>query len=134
MAATDDWPNVVRVSGSPSMEWIDAFDRHYDRKRVAAVIAASNPADFDNELVILSCEFGAMLGKVLSDEAAELEWLYDWPYWESALYDPKHGMRINVFHWAIKKFSDYGVDDGFRAKVLQCRDLVRKGWSESTVA
>jgi hypothetical protein len=133
-AAAEDWTRSVHVSGSPSTAWIDAFDRYYDRRRVAALIASSNPNDFGNELVVLCCEFGAVLGHVLREEAPELEWLYDWPYWESALYDPRHGMRINVFHWAIKKFSDYGVDDGFCAKLLHCRDLMQRGWSATTVA
>ena len=127
-AATSDWPESIGVSGTPSSGWIDTFDNHYDRRRVTEVVASAAPAEFDNELVVLCCEFGTVLGEVLRTEAPTLEWLYDWPYWESSLYDPDHGMRINVFHWAIKKFSDYGVDDGFRAKVLQVRDLVRRGW------
>ena len=127
-AAATDWPALLQVSGTVSLGWIDEFDRYYDRERVQRTIAASDPTDFGSDLVVICCEFGAMLGHVLKQSTPQLDWLYDWPYWESALYDSKHGMRINVFHWAIKKFSDYGVDDGFRAKLLQCQALVRQGW------
>ena len=58
----------------------------------------------------------------------QLEWLADWPYWESALLDVPSGYRINVFHWAIKRFSEYGLEDGYRAKVAKCLEMVRDGW------
>ena len=51
----------------------------------------------------------------------------DYPYWESALYDQRSGTRINVFHLAIKKFSEYGVDAGFQAKAKMCIEMVRDG-------
>jgi hypothetical protein len=93
------------------------------------MVEASDPAKLGNELLVLCCEFGAVLGEVLRTAAPRLEWVYDWPDWESGLLDPAHGYRINVFHWAVKKFSDYGLDDGFAAKVAQCVSLVESGWS-----
>lgn len=128
-AAAGDWPDMLGVSGRPGPEWVETFDAFYDRVRVAEVLDASDPADFGNELLVLCCEFGAVLGAVLQTEAPQLEWVYDWPYWESGLVDPAHGYRISVFHWAVKKFSDYGVEDGFAAKVKQCARLVETGWS-----
>jgi hypothetical protein len=95
---------------------------------VAEVLEAADPEDFSNDLLVLCCEFGAVLGAALRQDAPQLEWVYDWPYWESGLLDPAHGYRINVFHWAIKKFSDYGVDDGFAAKVEMCVKLMKTGW------
>jgi hypothetical protein len=47
-------------------------------------------------------------------------WRLDWPYWDSCLFDPKTGTVIAVFHWAIKKLSEYGVDDGYAAKTKAC--------------
>ena len=127
-AARSDWPTVLGVEGPMDSAWVAAFDAYYDRARVGEVIVGSDPSDFGNDLLILCCEFGAVLGAVLSARKPQLEWIYDWPYWESALLDPAHGCRINVFHWAIKKFSDYGVDDGFAAKLDQCVDLIDSGW------
>lgn len=128
-AAAGDWADILGVAGPPSPEWIDAFDGYYDRERVAEVIAASDPDNFGNELVVLCCELGAVLGAVLRRGAPSLEWVYDWPYWESGLLDGAHGYRLNVFHWAIRKFSAEGVDDGYRSKVEQCLRLVEHGWS-----
>ena len=128
-AAVGDWPELIGVSAPPAPDWFEAFDRAYDRAAIDAVIAASDPDDFGNELVVLCCELGAMLGHALQREAPRLEWLYDWPYWESALLDPQAGMRVNVFHWAIRKFSHDAADADLHTKVLQCRDLVRSGWS-----
>lgn len=128
-AVRTDWPDAFGIKGAVGLAWVDAFDRYYDAARVAKLLERSNPADFGNELLVLCCEFGAVLGSVLRAEAPRLEWLYDWPYWESALLDPAHGYRINVFHWAVKKFSRYGVDDGFAAKIQQCAQLVKTGWS-----
>ena len=88
----------------------------------------SNPADRGNELVVTICEFGAVLGHVMGKEEPSLEWLPDWPYWESGLLDVPSGNRINVFHWAIKRFSDYGLHDGYGAKLAKCLALVRDGW------
>src|SRR5437867_10778938 len=33
-AARHDWPTFLPVSGDISLEWIGAFDRHYDRDRI----------------------------------------------------------------------------------------------------
>ena len=125
-AARGDWVESIGVSGEPSLGWIDAFDKHYNRERVAEVIKRSNPEDFGNDLVILACEFGAILGEVIRGLEPGLEWLYDWPYWESSLLEPTRGLSINVFHWAIKKFSGYGVDDGYVAKINQCRKVIHE--------
>jgi hypothetical protein len=59
-----------------------------------------------------------------------LEWMPDWPYWESALLDVSSGQRINVFHWAIKRFSDHGIEDGYAGKIERCLELVRNGWRD----
>ena len=47
------------------------------------------------------------LGKVMREAEPQLEWLADWPYWESGLLDVPSGYHINVFQWAIKRFSEH---------------------------
>lgn len=59
-----------------------------------------------------------------------LEWCYEYPYWESSLFAPKTGTVIPPFHFAVKKMSEYGVDDGFVAKLNHLADLPEK-WSKS---
>ncbi len=49
------------------------------------------------------------------------------PYCESSLVDPDTGRLIPVFNLAIKKMSDYGVDDGFGDKVKSCGNPYLKG-------
>jgi hypothetical protein len=116
-AATADWPVLFKVKGLPSSDWIAEFDRHFQRRRIQKIIKRSAPEQYDNDYLVLCCELGAVLGDVLVSLEPRLMWLYDWPYWDSALYDQSTRSRLNVFHWAIKKMSEYGVDDGLTAKI-----------------
>lgn len=62
------------------------------------------------------CEFGAMLGHLFK-QINGFDWLYSHPYFHSIIVHKKSGFGITVFDWAVKKFSEYGVDDGFAAKL-----------------
>jgi hypothetical protein len=125
-AATDDWKALLGVQGTPGIDWIDALDQHFKSARILQVIKHSDPRRFDNEYLVLCCELGAVLGATLLALEPQLSWLYDWPYWESALYDQRTRSRINVFHWAVKKMSAYGVDDGLTGKLQACRRLLHE--------
>jgi hypothetical protein len=126
-AASQDWSRYLAVKKPMSLEWVEAFDRHYDYNRVRSVIRSSDPKEFANEYLVLCCEFGAVLGYVFCRMKRRLRWLHDWPYWESAIFDPRSGQVIPVFHWAIKKMSGYGIDDGFAEKVEVCLQLLDRG-------
>lgn len=117
--AQSDWNDYLPVSGEIDMTWVESLDSHYDTERIARLISTSDPEDFANDFLVTVCQFGAVLGHVMKDSEPRLEWVAEWPYWESSLYDPITGNIIPPFHWAIKKFSAYGVDDGFAAKI-QC--------------
>jgi hypothetical protein len=119
-AARSDWPRYLDVSGKIDLDWIRAFDAHYRPKQIREVIRGSDPKDFSNDYVVLCCEFGAVLGHVMLKMQPRLFWVPDWPYWESVLLDPESGNLVPVFHWAIKKMSGYGWDDGFAEKVDAC--------------
>jgi len=125
-AAADDWPTYLKVSAPISLEWIAAFDSHYDRDAVQKVVARSQASDFSNDYVVLCCELGAILGEVLLQQNRRLQWLYDRPYWESAIFDPGSNFRVNVFHWAVKKMSDYGVEDGLVGKIQGCLQRIEE--------
>jgi hypothetical protein len=126
-AARGDWPVYLSVSGEVEFPWIDVFDRYWDRKRIKGIIQSSDAKDFGNDYVITVCEFGAVLGHVMRGLQPRLLWNFERPYWESALVDPRTGFVIPVFHWAIKKMSGYGVDDGFAAKVQACLRALEDG-------
>lgn len=125
-----DWPGFLDVREPLSLLWIDAFDNYWTRERVHDLLARTDPASYSNDLLVVCCEFGAALGEVMREQSPQLAWLHDWPYWESALLDVPSGYRINVFHWAVKRFSESGIEDGYVAKVRACLDLVRAGWPE----
>lgn len=124
-AARGDWPAYLNVSGPPTVAWIGAFDDYWDRWNISELLDTSEPADFSNELLVTCCEFGAVLGDVLMGTVPALEWCYGWPYWESALHHRPTGYRVNVFHWAIKRFSEYGVEDGYVAKLAACSEYLQ---------
>ncbi len=124
-AAESDWGRQLDLTPPVDIKWVEAIDAHYDRGRIREMINDSDPEDFSNTYVVTCCEFGAVLGYVLRDHCPELEWLYGWPYWESALLHPPSGSVIPVFHWAIKKMSEYGVDDGFAEKIAACSQMLR---------
>ncbi len=119
-----DWPTYLSVEGDIDLSWIDAFDCHYDRQSIHHLITRSDPSEFTNDYVAITCEFGAALSHVLRAAQPRLVWRLDWPYWDSSLLDPETGTALPVFHWAIKKMSEYGVEDGFAAKVKACLQLL----------
>ncbi len=124
-AATIDWKAMLAVEGTPGINWISAFDRHFQSRRIQEVLKRSDPQQYDSDYLVLCCELGAVLGAVLLALEPRLSWLYDWPYWESAVYDRQTRSRINVFHWAVKKLSQYGVEDGLVGKVEACRRMLQ---------
>ena len=56
-----------------------------------------------------------MLGH-LFNQMEGFDWLYSHPYFHSIIVHKDTGFGITVFDWAIKKFSEYGVEDGNVAK------------------
>lgn len=123
-AAQGDWPKYLPITKPIDIRWIDEADKYYDTGRVKALMKRSDPGDFSNEFLIVCCEFGAILGHVLVATLPNLHWAYGWPYWESSIFDPESGVVIPPFHWAIKKFSRDGIDDGFAAKIHACVELI----------
>ena len=123
-ATRTDWARYLYLTGEPDLRWIETFDQYHDRDQIQQLIGRSNPKDFSNDYVVTCCEFGAVLGYVMVSLQPRLRWHYEWPYWESALFDPQSGNLVPPFHWAVKKMSEYGVDDGFAAKVEACLQIL----------
>jgi hypothetical protein len=124
-AAAKDWKGLLGVEGTPSVGWLREFDRHFQRRQIQETIRRSDPQEYDNDYLVLCCELGSVLGTVLLAREPRLSWLYDWPYWESPLYDRETRSRINVFHWAVKKMSEYGVEDGLVDKLDASRGFLQ---------
>lgn len=113
-AALEDFQHIFK-SNKLDMNVLDAVDKYYDRKKISELIKESDPKDFSNSYLVTVCEFGAMLG-YLFKQIEGFDWLYSHPYFHSMIVHKETGFGITVFDWAIKKFSEYGVDDGYVAK------------------
>jgi hypothetical protein len=119
------WPSQYNVSLPVSMKWIDAFDRYYDRQTIRELIERSDPHQHDNEYIHSTVEYGTVMAIVFKRFIPDLKWSYELPFWESALYDARTETDLHIFHWAIKKLSDYGVEDGYAAKVCASLQWLR---------
>ena len=113
-AALADFQSIIKADAL-DFNVLDAVDKYYDRSKIGALIKQSDPKDFSNEYLVTVCEFGVMLG-YLFNQLEGFGWLYSDPYFHSIIVHQESGYGITVFDWAIKKFSEYGVDDGYVAK------------------
>jgi hypothetical protein len=123
-AALGDYQHIMQ-SDTLNLAVLDAVDKYYDRKKIADIISKSDPKDFSNDYLIEVCEFGAMLGHLFA-RVDGFGWLYAHPYFHSIIVHRDTGMGITVFDWAVKKFSEYGVDDGFAAKFHMALESVKQ--------
>lgn len=105
----------IHSTGNINIELLNAVDRYFDRSKVAKLINESDPTDFSNPYLVTVCEFGILLGQLFR-QIDGYDWLYSHPYYHSIIVHKDTGFGITVFDWAVKKFSGYGVDDGFVAK------------------
>ena len=124
-AAISDLPKYLLLTSEVDIEWVRAFDAYYDREKIRDMLNDADPNDFENSYLIACCEFGSLIGRVLSDRLPTLSWVYSWPYWESSILHVPTGSIIPPYHWAIKKMSEYGVDDGFAEKIEMCVQMLR---------
>jgi hypothetical protein len=107
------------------LAWIHALDGFWTAERIAQVQTASDTTTAQNPFMGPCLGFGALLGATLV-KMSRSEWLPETPYWDASVLHVPSGHEAFVFHWAIKKFSSYGVDDGFAAKMV----TVYKMWEE----
>ncbi len=110
------------------LAWIQGFDAFYDRREIARMLETADPGDRRNPYAMTCQGFAAALGEVLVASMPGCAWLPQAPTWESAIYDPRGGVRVNVFDWSVKKLSEYGVDDGVAMKIKVCAAMCEDGW------
>jgi hypothetical protein len=85
----------------------------------------SNTDDYSNLYLVTVCEFEILLGN-LFEQKEGYGWLYSYPYFHSIIVHKDTGIGFTVFDWAVKKFSEYGVDDGYFAKFNAAIDVVNE--------
>ncbi len=130
-AAVKDLGPMFGARAPLTTAWLEAFDAHFDRAAVNRLIQTSNARDYGNSYLLVCCETGALLARLLRQFDPALQWVPDWPYWESALFDPATGAVINPFHWAIRRMSEQGADDPLAAKVASCIAWLQERRGES---
>jgi len=113
-ATVDDYRKMVQADGL-SLTVLDAVDKKFDRKTVSDLILVSDPENFSNPYMVNVCEFGIMLGYLFT-QRPDFGWLYGDPYFHSVVVHKPTGLAIAVFDWAVRKFSNSGVDEGFVEK------------------
>jgi len=127
-ATLNDFQHIIQ-SDKIDLSVLDAVDKYYDRAKISELIKDSDPKDFSNSYVVTVCEFGVMLGQLFRQKEG-FDWLYSHPYFHSIIVHKDTGFGISVFDWAIKKFSEYGVDDGFVDKFHAAIAGVNGEWEE----
>jgi hypothetical protein len=119
-----DFQNFLKFE-EINLDVIDAVDKAFGKSEVSELIKMSDPKDFGNQYLVMVCEFGIALGDLFV-KSGKFKWLYSYPYFHSIVVNPETGQGITVFDWAVKKFSSYGIDDGFKWKFLKAMDLIEK--------
>jgi hypothetical protein len=123
-AALSDYQQIIK-SEKLGINVLDAVDKYYNRSKIAEIINQSDPTEFSNDYLVQVCEFGATLGH-LFNQFDDYGWLYSEPYFHSIIVHKETGYGITVFDWGVKKFSEYGVDDGFAAKFQMAIEIVKQ--------
>jgi len=123
-AALEDYQMIIQ-SDKLDFKVLEAVDKFFDRDKITELINSSDPKDYSNLYLVSVCEFGVMLG-YLFNQIEGFGWLYCQPYFHSIIVHTETGYGIPVFDWAVKKFSAYGVDDGFVAKFHVVLEEVNK--------
>ncbi|MBP7859869.1 hypothetical protein KA001_02855 [Patescibacteria group bacterium] len=116
---------LINVFEKLNLEVIDSVDTFFKEKEVLNLIKISDPKDINNEYLIAISKFGLALGDLFV-ETGKFEWVYSEPYFESYVINYKTGYCIPVFDWAVKKFSSYGINDGFRFKFLKAIEFIEE--------
>ncbi|WP_422092348.1 hypothetical protein [Tenacibaculum sp. MEBiC07804] len=106
-----------------NLDVIDSVDKAFGKKEVKELIKISDPKDFENGYLVTVCEFGLALGDLFV-QTGKFKWLYSYPYFHSIVINPETGQGITVFDWAVKKFSSYGIDDGYKWKFLKVMEII----------
>ncbi|MSR46238.1 MAG: hypothetical protein EXS13_04100 [Planctomycetes bacterium] len=116
-AARTDWKELCGRHDVTSREGLGAIDAGFDADAIAELHSSSDPAEFGNSLLVTVCELGAVIGTTLCAARPTLQWVADWPYFESTLVDRATGIVLPPFHWAIRKLSAEGAGGGMVERI-----------------
>ena len=109
-----------------SLETIDALDQFWSLQELESLVARAPAEERGAEYFLVCAELGIMLGEALRELVPACEWLYEWPYWESAILHPPTGDVVNVFHWAVNKLSATAMRDTLVLKLESCATELKR--------
>jgi hypothetical protein len=105
-AALQDIPTILRRdANTPDRAMLAELEAYLTPEKLQDLMRTSNPEKMDNPFLILCCETGALIAEVLQKEWPRLQWIGDFPYFESSLFDLNTKVMIPTFHWAVKLMS-----------------------------
>ena len=123
-AARSDWQEFVAPYDVLSRDGLLAIDAHFSSDYLRHLLSTSDPTDLGNDLVVLICELGVVLGEALRAARPSLQWVADWPYWDSTLVETRTGHVLAPFQWAMRRFSRTGADDSLLGRVGTCLGIL----------
>lgn len=109
-----------------NLHTLHIIDSHIDRIEVNKIIDKSDSNSHDNFYLVYIIEFGCAIAKTLENEIGGFVWKYETPYWESYLIHKPTLVKVNVFHWAIKKNSEDEVTYSIKNKILWLKENLNK--------
>lgn len=104
---------------------IDLIDQYFTKDKVKELLKASKAKDPENPMLY----FIGLLGTCLGDEfvkTGHFEWNYQKPYFHSSVVNLKTGSCFTVYNWMVKKFSQFGIDDGIKWKFEQALAMIKE--------
>lgn len=104
-SARQDLSAMLDLDGEPDRTWLTRLEAHLAPETLQSLLRGSNPEKPDNPHLVLTCEIGALIAEILRNEWPTLQWIPDFPYFESSLFDLNTNVRVPAFHWAIKLMS-----------------------------
>lgn len=131
-AALEDMQDYFKFD-SFNLQIIHKIDSLLDRIEVNKIIDASDSNKYDNKYLISIIEFGCAIAKTLDTEIGGFIWKYETPYWESYLIHKQTLVKVNVFHWAIKKHSEDELNVGVKNKILWLKDNLSKPIKDTNI-
>ena len=121
-----DWPTLLKIEGAFSRDWLDHYQARFNEEGISEIIRGSQPANFSNNLLVLTCQLGVAIARALQQECPRLQWLYEAPYWDSSLFDLNTMTRMNVFHWAVRAMSSECGEQKLSEKVQASAAFILK--------
>ncbi|MCC5848025.1 MAG: hypothetical protein JJU29_08015 [Verrucomicrobia bacterium] len=104
-AALKDLCALLDKTGEPAVDWVEALETKATPEQLKIWLKGSDPGKPDNSYLLLCCETGALIAAILRQKWPRLQWIHDFPYFESSLFDLNGKIMIPVFHWAVKTLS-----------------------------